>query len=186
MLRWVAWGILLFVSILSLTASAQVVLPDPGLHFARALPSELNLKGRVSLDRITPEELFSILDWSAVDEGVWNGSGNFKFRDPNLILRSLDQLWRFRMPLAGVGDPLLAIDVTYSISGANGSAEVLSQVDDPANEIDVLLQPHPVSLVASSSKQVILEGGVSLLLDLKRVRISGDYEGTLTVTVNQF
>lgn len=186
MLRWVGWGTLFLCIVFSLRVSAQVLIQDSGLRFARTFPTKLSLKQRINLDKVRPEELFAVLGRNAVDEGVWTGFGAFDFRNPNLILRSLDRLWRYRMPLAGMGDPLLAIDVSYSIEGANGSAEVLSQIDDPTNEIDVVLQPHPVTLVASTSKQVIMEGGISLLLDLKRVRISGDYEGTLTVTVNQF
>lgn len=167
--------------------TAQVLNPGSGIELARAAPGfDIQIQNNLDLGALTQSEVLMMFGGTSVDEGNWTGSGHFFGGTLSAIVRPISRIWRYQVWTTGIGDPVSALDVRYDLFGSNGTSGVLSHVGHPDQEIDVRVDPEPVKVVGATSKKVILEGGGVLILELDRVRIPGEYSGTLVVTLNHF
>lgn len=145
-------------------------------------PGVLQIEPRVSLAKVAASEILPASS-HAVSMGTWRagnasmGSGAFRAR----IVRRLPVLWRMRLPEGLTVDQ---IDVRYEVTAPDGRPGRLVAVDGPQSEVRTELHAVGPFVVSRDADGAIVEGGLTLYLDLASVRMAGRYTGTLTVTLN--
>ena len=175
--------------LLSMTALAQ---RDPsGFH---GLP-ELRRLGRnvetiqveriIRLDPVHPTELLLAAGDQAISMGTWRPGGQMP--DQRMgdlrIVRHVPFVWRMRLPDEELIDSMA---VRYSITARGGRTNSLSALDGSDSEIRMIARSTPPVVVTRDGDGAIVEGGLTLYLDLEQVRSAGTYSGTLTVTIDHF
>jgi len=101
-----------------------------------------------------------------------------------VVRRSVQDAWQLRVDSAQRRRQ--HFDVAYQLRGANGRSGRLSQPGDSGSEMDVRLEPITPIVVFTDGDYDVLQGGVMFYLDLAGIRRAGKYQGTLTVTFNNF
>lgn len=145
-------------------------------------PGVLQIEPRISLAKVAASEMLSA-SGRAVSLGSWNArnaalpSGAVRTR----IVRRLPAFWRMRLP-----DDLTVgqIDVRYELTAPDGRVGCLVAADGPQSEVRAELRALAPVVVSRDADGTIVEGGLTLYLDLESVRTAGRYTGTLTVTLN--
>jgi len=100
----------------------------------------------------------------------------------NRISRRVPAFWRYRLAHSVRPQNL---DVTYRLISIGGTAGRLDSANTADSNILVTahaLVPHEVEL---EDDEVVVEGGLELVLDLGQLKHSGRYSGTLYLTVDQ-
>ncbi|NKB89655.1 MAG: hypothetical protein GKS06_15670 [Acidobacteria bacterium] len=122
---------------------------------------------------------------AAVALGSWNGAvGMSEFPAPPIIPRTVDDAWEFRVEQSQRRNTFF--DVDYQLRAANGSPGMLSHTGDETSTMLVRLQPVTPPVVDSDGTHDVFQGGLVFYLDLAGARRSGRYQGTLTVTFNNY
>ena len=145
-------------------------------------PGVLQIEPRISLAKVAASEMLSA-SGRAVSLGSWNArnaalpSGAVRTR----IVRRLPAFWRMRLP-----DDLTVgqIDVRYELTAPDGRVGRLVAADGQQSEVRAELRALAPVVVSRDADGAIVEGGLTLYLDLESVRTAGRYTGTLTVTLN--
>jgi len=106
------------------------------------------------------------------------------FSAARVVRRSVQDAWQLRVESALRRQQYF--DVAYQLRGANGRAGHLSHAGDRGSEIGVRLEPIAPTVVITDGDYDVLQGGVTFYLELAGVRRAGRYQGTLTVTFNNF
>jgi len=144
-----------------------------------------SIKPRLLLDPVTAQELTGCGRNEALAGGDFR-FGGAAFRALNLrheVTRTVADLWRLRLPPEA---RLFALDVSYELVGANGRASRLCSPGKNESEIKVVIDEIPPRVIGRETSSVVIEGGMTMRLQLESVRSAGKYSGTLTVVVNHF
>lgn len=106
------------------------------------------------------------------------------FPEAPAVRRSVQDAWEMRV------DSTLRrrqyFDVAYQLRGADGQSGRLSYLGDRGSHIGVRLESIAPTVVSTDGDYDLLQGGITFYLDLANVRRAGQYQGTLTVTFNNF
>lgn len=115
--------------------------------------------------------------------GLWKGRlAPPGFPGTQLLRRELPALWQLRV---GSEEQVRDLDVHYEITSPEGQRNSLRHSEDHSSQITVRLIEQPPVVVRTESDHSLVQGGVTLELQVGAVRYAGKYQGTLTVTVNQ-
>ena len=170
-------------SLMTLAASPRSGPSRPAAgRLAADPPGVLQIAPRTSLAKVAASEILPASS-HAISMGAWSagtasmGSGAFQTR----IVRQLPVLWRMRLP---DGLTVGQIDVRYEVTAPDGRLGRLVAVDGPQSEVRTELHAVGPFVVSRDADGAIVEGGLTLYLDLESVRTAGRYTGTLTVTLN--
>ncbi len=106
------------------------------------------------------------------------------FAEAPVVRRSVQDAWQLRVDAAA--RQRQHFNVAYQLRGANGRAGRLSHSGDRGSEIEARLEAIAPTVVFADGDYDVLQGGVTFYLDLAGVRRAGQYQGTLTVTFNNF
>lgn len=176
---------------LCVAASLTTLVASPGFRSYRPVrgasradtPGVLQIERRISLARVAVSEILPGPS-RAISMGTWNAR-NGSMASPTIrtrIVRELPALWRMRLPEdLTIGQ----VDVRYELTAPDGRVGRLVAADGPESVLTELRPLVPV-VVSSDSGGAIVEGGLTLYLDLGSVRTAGRYTGTLTVTLDHF
>jgi hypothetical protein len=98
-----------------------------------------------------------------------------------IIVRELPALWQATtsLPLTGSG----SLQATCEVVSEQGTANRLSLAGHAGAEIPVMIVSSPVLAATALDASVHHQGGITLRLDVGRVRYAGTYTGRLTVTL---
>jgi hypothetical protein len=165
------------------------VFVESGLPKLASSRPRLTIRKNVRLVKINTSELLNGTGDSAIDEGVWDP--DFQAWTPlaSKIFRSVEGFWAYTLPSDGTSFPgaaLSTVDVQYEMIGANGNPDVLSNLDQPTSEMDVVVEELEPILVRMDKKTWTMEGSINLHLWLTNAETAGDYAGTLVVVINHF
>lgn len=142
-------------------------------------PLVLALPPSIEVEPVRARELIGSRSGTVVFEGDAPASGDIV----TTVSRSLPRLWEIRVPVTRTAP---TVQVSYEVIGADGRPNQLTSTSGQFSAVDVQLEAIPVRLRAGRTGEMILQGGVTMHLDLQQTRISGDYQGTLVVSVNRF
>ena len=99
-----------------------------------------------------------------------------------IVSRPLDGLWEMRRRITQPPQPIV---ISYGLTDAQGQDGQLSLAGPTPSVITATMQAIPPVVTRSNPNFEWVEGGVVLHLDVGSAVGSGDYSGTLSVTVNQ-
>jgi len=180
------------LSLVLLSAQAAGAEREPHGFHGLPEPSRLGrdvgviqVERSIRLDAVHPSELLLAAGDQAISMGTWRSGG--RVPDQRMgdlrIVRNVPLVWRMRVPdeeLVG------ALGVRYEITSPDGQANTLSAPDGSDSAIRMILRSMPPVVVTRDRDGALVEGGVTLYLDLEQVRSAGTYSGTLTVTIDHF
>ena len=123
---------------------------------------------------------------SASSLGAWRPGGTTAtgVSEAAVIRRSVPDAWQ--MSVESTQRRRQHLDVAYTVRGASGKLGTLSHGADRGSGIGVRLESIPPTVLVTEGDFDVLQGGVVFYLDLTGVRRAGQYQGTLTVTFNNF
>jgi hypothetical protein len=157
-------------------------LPELGrLDHPRAILVEPELR----LERVRPDEILSGAVDQAISLGTWTRGGAM----PDLrigelrVVRTISSVWRMRVPDE---EMVGALEVRFEMTAPDGRTDCLALTEGDDSEIRTILRSTPPVMVSRDAYGTIVEGGLTLYLDLDAVRTAGTYSGTLTVTIDHF
>jgi hypothetical protein len=173
-----------FVALAAL--AALLVSPPLGaqvLHGQPARPGDpVAAFSRVTLEPLRAAEVFGTEASASFTMGPWHSGGVAAPTALRVdVARQIPAIWRMRLP----DGQLAALDVSCTVTGADGRPGRLTSLDRPDAEIAVTARALPPSVVDRDDGGIMVEGGAELLLRIDAARVAGRYAGTLTVTVNQ-
>lgn len=180
----------LFAALLALPLPVPAQREPDGFHRLPELRrlgrsfGALQIERSIRLDEVNPAELLFATGDRAIAMGSWSPNRLRDWRIGDLgVVRHVPYVWRMRLPDE---EQASAISVRYDITSPDGRANTLAAVDRSDSKIRMVLRSLPPVLVTRDADGVLVEGGLTLLLDLENVRSAGTYSGTLTVTIDQF
>jgi hypothetical protein len=145
----------------------------------------LELAPRLEILRVRPGEILGGSTARAVEMGRWSRDGlsMASFEIDTHLVRTLPDVWRMRVADL---DSIYATNVRYTLSALDGTANALTNLDNPTSVIHASITPLAPRPVDGTLDSVMLEGGLVLDLDLRDVRTAGVHAGTLTVTLENY
>ena len=157
--------------------SVQLTVPDQ--------IGDVALATRVELPPIRAFEL-GLSAPALAQPGAGGGSGMnrtmVEVHSLNLnVERELPGLWRLRVP---AGRRLGSTRVSYQVVAGSGIVGHLSNAELPEEVIPVRVMDAVPIVVENDGESMVLEGGATLFLDLSVVRHSGQFVGTVQVTLD--
>lgn len=164
---------------------------------AEVVDAELSLTRTVELPAVSMTEILGTIARGggsgnaapgglAMSLGTWSpSSAAMAGRAATAVeaLRRAENLWQIRLP--GEQRRTQHLDVAYQIHGLDGRRGALTHPADSFSQVRVRLEPIAPTLVGADDDDV-LQGGVTLHLDLSGIRRAGQHLGSLTVTFNNF
>ncbi len=196
--------IIALVCCVTLIASAslhaqQVRRPATFDNGAEVVDAELSLTRSIALTAVSMAEVLGMAGGSpgsrsaaavagaSVSLGAWSPTRTARtsgFPKAPVIRRSVQDAWQLRVDSAQRRRQ--HFDVAYQLRGANGRSDRLSHAGYRDSEIGVRLESITPTVVSTDGDYDVLQGGVMFYLDLAGIRRAGSYQGTLTVTFNNF
>jgi hypothetical protein len=99
------------------------------------------------------------------------------------VMRTIPAVWRLRVARV---DDLQRMNVRCELQTLDGRRNLLSHESDPGSFVQARIDPTPPRILETGDETTLIEGGVTLQMDLRNVRASGSHTGILTVTVEYF
>jgi hypothetical protein len=156
-----------------------------GKKLPRRLPAPLMLKINAPHRlRVEPVRSRELLGGRSLHPIVFHGEA--MPQDVGLVTsfqRELPHLWELHVPLTKTAP---SVQVVYELIGDDGRRDLLTHRRDGDSQIFVEVEPLPQRVLAGPPGEMVLEGGVVLHLDVQKARFSGEYGGTLVISVNRF
>jgi hypothetical protein len=188
-----AGSVLLALFLLAHLSATADPVPEPG---DRSVPPTIfadfdlrigavRVAPTVELEPIQASEILSDNGHLALSAGTY-APGGFGAGIPGVearIVRTIPALWWMRLRDERDLDNL---DVRVDLSATDGGRGRLAHGRDEGSQIRVEVRPLEPVVTIDDTDSVVVEGGALLILDLTGVRAAGTYNGTLTVTVDQF
>jgi hypothetical protein len=158
---------------------------DASLGRLEARERRILIEPTVRLEQVRPDELLPDGRRSAISMGSYTRSvAPLASGSMNLgIVRHVPVVWRMYVPDERLLDSL---EVRVQMISADGSPGCLSAGDDSRSVIRAVASSTPPVVVERDGEGAVVEGGLTLLLDLEEIRSAGTYTGTLTVTIDNF
>jgi hypothetical protein len=140
---------------------------------------KLDLEPNTELEHITTAELMGSNAAARYAIAV-NDPFGFQQGVTTKLSRRLPNLWKIAIP----NDfDLPSLQVDYTLLSATGKWDSLSGVEDSLSEIQVQLFPTPPEVIQTTRDFKVVQGGVIIQLEVSEVYLSGNYQGTLNVSI---
>ena len=157
----------------------------PELHRLGRDVGAIEVERVIRLDPVHPAELLLAAGDQAASMGTWRPGGRVPDQrmGDQRVVRHVPFVWRMHVP----DEELIgAMAVRYDVTAPDGRTNTLSALDGSDSEIRMIVRSTPPVVVTRDSDGAVVEGGLTLYLDLAQVRSAGTYTGTLTVTIDHF
>ncbi len=167
----------LLIAFVSIAAHSQEY--SDSTQILQTQTSDVAIRGRVNLEPVLGAEITGSQGFSQgsnLSRLLTNSSST-----TTLIRRELPLLWQTRIDQNG-----LLPQVNYTVYSLDGEIGKLSHSQDSNSKISVRVNPLRVTRKQTFSDQQLVQGGVSLWLDIKDVYLSGRYSGTVLVELTNF
>jgi len=157
--------------------------PTLGRIDARA--RRIQIEPTIRLEEIRADELLPDATQRAISLGSYARGGAVpagRTMDPGIV-RHVPVLWRMYVPDERL---IESLEVRVQMIAPDGSPGRLGTTDGTRSAIRAVARSTPPVVVERDGDGAVVQGGLTLLLDLEEIRNAGTYTGTLSITIDNF